>query len=196
MDFNIAHDTIVWSYIIIPFLIFSARIIDVTIGTVKIILISKGMKILPPLLGFFEVLIWLLAIGQIMQNLTNPVNYLAYALGFAIGTYVGIHVEAKLAMGISLVRVITSREGHELVKHLRENGNIITSINAQGNHGDVIVLFTVVKRKNLKDTINTIKKFNPNAFYTVEDVGFVSHGFSLSIRHRKRLWDRIGLKRK
>ncbi len=84
-----------FTYIIIPLLICLARIIDVSLGTVRIILVSKGAKIIAPILGFFEVLIWLIAIGQVMQNLTNVMNYFAYAFGFAIGNYIGI-LKAKV----------------------------------------------------------------------------------------------------
>ena len=88
-----------FSYIIVPILIVFAKIIDVSLGTIRIILVSKGKKFLAPLLGFIEVLIWILTIGQVMKNLTNPVNYIAYALGFSLGNYFGIIIENKLAIG-------------------------------------------------------------------------------------------------
>jgi len=140
---------VIANWVIIPILICLARIIDVSIGTVRIIFVSKGMKYLAPLLGFFEVLIWLLAIGQIMQNLSNPLNYIAYATGFAMGNYVGIILENKIAMGIVSIRVITRLEASDLVNHLRERGLTVTSIDAEGNHGAVKVFFTIAKRKNL-----------------------------------------------
>lgn len=106
MDFTSIFNSDIWTWVIIPCFIFIARILDVTLGTVRIIFVSKHMKSLAPLLGFFEVLIWLLAIGQIMQNLTNPINYLAYAAGFAMGNFVGIQIESRLAMGVVLIRVL------------------------------------------------------------------------------------------
>ena len=97
-------------YIILPLLIFLARICDVTLGTIRIIAVSKGLKRLAPFLGFFEVFIWILAISRIMQNLNNPICYIAYAGGFAAGNYVGMKVEEKVALGIILIRVITYKE--------------------------------------------------------------------------------------
>jgi uncharacterized protein YebE (UPF0316 family) len=95
----------VFAWVILPLLIFAARICDVTLGTLRIIFVSRGKKLLAPLLGFFEVSIWLLAISQIMQNLNNPVCFLAYAGGFAMGNFVGILIEDKLAMGILVIRI-------------------------------------------------------------------------------------------
>lgn len=100
-------DLDIFSFVVIPILICLARIVDVTIGTLRIIFISKGLKYLAPVMGFFEVIIWLLAIGQIMQNLGNAINYIAYGLGFAIGNFVGITIENKISLGFVLVRIIT-----------------------------------------------------------------------------------------
>ena len=93
------------SVILIPILIFVARIFDVSISTLRIILVNKGHSLLAPLLGFFEALIWVIVISQVMQNLDSPFNYFAYAAGFAAGTYVGIFMDKKLAMGTSLIKL-------------------------------------------------------------------------------------------
>ena len=186
----------IWNYLVIPLLIVIARIFDVTIGTLRIIFVSKGLKLLAPVLGFFEVLIWLLAIGQIMKNLTNPMNYFAYATGFALGTFFGIQVEHMLAMGISMIRVITNKDASKLVQHLRNNGQIVTSLDAEGNHGPVKVFFTIVKRKQQKAIVGEIKKFNPNAFYTIEDISYIHLGVIPSARHKRNLFKLLDLKRK
>jgi len=186
----------IWNFLIIPILIILARICDVSIGTVKIIFISKGLKHLAPIMGFFEVLIWLLAIGQIMQNLTNPINYFAYAAGFALGTFIGIQIENKLAMGISLIRVITIKDDADLIEHFRREGYSVTSLDAEGNRGPVKVFFTIVSRKELKSVVQIIKKLHPQAFYTIEDVSFVSQTLVPSAKDRHRLFALLGLKRK
>ena len=90
-------------------LIFAARIADVSIGTVRLIFISRGLKYLAPIVGFFEVFIWLMAIGQIMQNISNPVCFVAYAGGFAMGNFVGMCIAEKLSLGVVMVRVVTMR---------------------------------------------------------------------------------------
>ncbi|MCF7794547.1 MAG: DUF5698 domain-containing protein [Candidatus Cloacimonetes bacterium] len=100
---------------ILPILIFISRIFDVSLGTLRIIFVNKGMRYLAPIIGFFEVLIWLIVISQVMQNMNSPINYIAYAAGFATGNYVGILIEQKLAMGITLIRIITRKKGLFLV---------------------------------------------------------------------------------
>ena len=167
-----------FSYIIIPLLICLARVVDVTLGTLRIILVSKGAKRIAPVLGFFEILIWLLAIGQVMQNLTNITNYFAYALGFALGNYIGIMIEQKLAMGMVVVQVITRRDASELINFLRLADFGLTVIEGNGSTGMVHIIFTVTKRSNLPYLIETIKNCNPKAFYLVEDIRFVSDAIS------------------
>jgi len=163
-----------FTYIFIPLLICLARIVDVSLGTLRIILVSKGVKKIAPFLGFFEILIWLVAIGQVMQNLTNIVNYFAYALGFALGNYIGIIIEQKLAMGTVGVQVITRREASKLIKFLRHKDFGLTVSEAMGGTGPVHIIFTVTKRSNLPYLIEKIKDFNPKAFYIVEDVRSVT----------------------
>lgn len=163
-------------WIILPLLIMMARIIDVSMGTLRIILVSKGVKLIAAILGFFEVLIWLLAISQIMQNLSNWICYIAYGLGFAVGTYVGIMLENKLSMGVQLIRIISRTDANDLVDYLRDANYGITVIDAQGATGPVNIIYTIIRRKNLKNVIEMIEKFNPNAFYTIEDLRFVREG--------------------
>lgn len=177
----------VLTWIIIPLLIFIARILDVSIGTIRIIFVAKGMKYLAPVLGFFEVLIWLLAIRQIMQNLNNPIHFIAYACGFATGNYVGMLIEHKLAMGVALIRIITKKEAAKLVNRLRENGYIVTDVNAEGNRGPVRIIFTVIKRKEIKRFVDLLRRFYPKAFYTIEDVVFVSDYTLPKLKKEKKL---------
>src|SRR4030065_1956471 len=115
-------DSNFFSYGILPLLIFLARICDVSIGTLRIIFVSKGKKNIAPFLGFFEVLIWIVAISKIMQNLDNYINYIAYAAGFATGNFVGMIIEEKLAMGIQMIRIFAYERGSELVQTLNSQG--------------------------------------------------------------------------
>jgi len=165
-----------FSLFIVPIFIFFARICDVTIGTMRIIFVSRGMKTVAPLLGFIEIFIWIVAIGQIFQNLTNPINYLAYAAGFATGNYVGMFIEERLAIGLALVRIITQRDATNLIDYLRAAGYGVTVIDAQGKLGPSKVIFSVIRRKNLRDVENAIHQFNPRAFYSIEDVRRAAEG--------------------
>lgn len=171
-------DSAVYTWVIIPFLIFIARIADVSIGTMRLIFISRGFKLVAPLLGFFEVLIWLLAIQQVMSHLTNFLCYLAYGAGFATGTFVGIILEEKISIGKEIIRIITKKNSQQLVNKLQKEKYTVTCIDAKGSHGKVKVVFTIINRHDAPKVIKIIKRFNPNAFYSIEDVRFVNgNGF-------------------
>jgi len=163
-------------WFVLPMLIFIARVADVSLGTVRVIFITRGLKYFAPIVGFFEILIWLLAIGQIMRNLSNPLCYIAYAGGFATGNYVGIWIAEKLSLGVVLIRVITSKDASELLEYLKSAEYGVTSVDAHGSAGEVQVVFTIVPRREVTGVVNLIKQFNPKAFYTIEEVGFVEEG--------------------
>ncbi len=165
-----------FSYLIIPFFIFFARICDVSIGTMRIIFVSKGKRNIAPILGFFEVFIWIIAISKIMQNLDNYINYVAYAAGFATGNFVGMIIEEKLAVGIQMVRVFAHEKGKEMLQALNQSGFGATIIEAQGAKQNVHLIYTVIHRNELPKVVDVIKNFNPKAFYTIEDVRGVSEG--------------------
>lgn len=167
-------ETVWFQWILLPLLIFSARILDVTIGTLRIVIIGKGIRKPAVVLAFFEVLIWLIVIHQIIINITNFLHYAAYAAGFATGTYIGMCIEERLSLGNVLVRVITAKEGSELAVFLRSHGYRVTDLDAESNEGHVRIIFLVEKRKNLDHITGVIKEFNPNAVYTVEDVRSIS----------------------
>ena len=174
-DFLLLNSEI-FAWILLPVLIFIARVADVSLGTVRVIFVARGLKYFAPIVGFFEILIWLLAIGQIMQNLSNPVCYIAYAGGFAAGNYIGIWIAEKLSLGVVLIRVITSKDASELLEYLKSAEYGVTSVDAQGSAGKVQVVFTIVRRREVASVVNLIKQFNPKAFYTIEEVGFVEEG--------------------
>jgi len=166
----------VYTWIVIPSLIFVARVIDVSLGTVRVIFVSRGLKYLAPVVGFFEIIIWLLAIGQIMKNLSNPACYIAYAGGFAIGNFVGIYIAEKLSLGIVLIRVITKKDAAPLVEFLKAENYGVTSLDGHGTSGQVQVVFTIVPRREVRGVVELIKKFNPHAFYTIGEVGLAEKG--------------------
>jgi uncharacterized protein YebE (UPF0316 family) len=165
-----------YAWVILPVLIFLARITDVTLGTVRLIFVARGFKYLAPVVGFFEVLIWILVIGAIMKNLSNPVCYLAYAGGFATGNFVGLLIAEKLSLGVVLVRVVTQKEAGPLLERLRESNYGVTSVEGQGANGPVQIVFTIVPRRELDAVVGLVKRFNPQAFYSIEEVGFVEKG--------------------
>jgi len=165
-----------FAWVILPLLIFFARICDVTLGTIRVIFISKGFKYIAPCIGFFEVIIWLLAIGQVMNNITNVASYIAYGAGFATGTFVGMVIEEKLSLGMVIVRVITNKDTGDLVNALKAQNFGVTMIDAEGSTGPVNILFMVLKRQDLPQVIGVIKEFQPKAFYSIEDVKTAAEG--------------------
>jgi uncharacterized protein YebE (UPF0316 family) len=166
----------VFAFVVLPFMIFCARICDVTLGTIRVIFISKGIRYLAPIIGFFEVIIWLLAIGQVMNNLTNIVAYLAYGGGFAAGTYIGMVIEEKISLGLTSVRIITRDDPADLMRYLRTHDYGVTIIDGEGATGKVKMVFTIIKRQDLPHVISIIRQFNPTAFYSVEEVKSVAQG--------------------
>jgi uncharacterized protein YebE (UPF0316 family) len=169
-------DSQTFTLVVLPVLIFLARVCDVTIGTLRLISVSRGYKFLAPILGFFEVLIWIIVIGKVMENLSNWICYVAYAGGFATGNFVGICIEEKIAMGTFMIRVITQRDGTELIRSLNDAGYGATNTKAEGAEGPVSIIFSIINRGDLSHVIELIRQFNPNAFYTIEDVRFVKEG--------------------
>lgn len=181
MDFN-------WfDFVLLPLLILMARVVDVSLDTIRVILVAKGYRNLAPFIGFFQSLIWLITITRIMANLDNWFTYLGYALGFGLGTYVGMILEGRLALGYELVRVITKRAADDLITSLREKGYPVTTLEGMGREGKVGVIYVIIKRKVLRDVIGVIQHFNPKAFYTIEDMRFVSsHALLAPARKKSR----------
>ena len=173
---NTFYESSTFTYFVLPFLIFIARICDVTIGTVRIVMVSKGQKMWAPVLGFFEILIWLLAISRIFENLDNWVCYFAYALGYATGNYFGLILEERLAMGIVRIQIITRKTARELIQKMKTSGYGVTYHDAKGGSEDVSIIYSIINRNELYKVVDQIKIYNPNAFYSIEDVRFVSHG--------------------
>jgi uncharacterized protein YebE (UPF0316 family) len=161
-----------YSYLVLPLLILIGRVVDVSIGTIRVIFISKGFKNIAPLLGFFEVFVWLLVIKQIFDNLANPITYIAYAAGFAIGVYIGMILEEKLSVGKVMINVITETDITSLLKKLKEEKYSVTVMDAEGTKQKVEVIFLIVERKEVAKIMKWVNEFNPKAFYSIEDVRF------------------------
>ncbi len=165
-----------FTYLVLPVLIICARIADVSLDTIRIIFLNRGRKVIAPVLGFFEVLIWIMAVSQVMKNLANPVCYLAYGVGFAAGNYIGMLIEEKVAAGWLAMRIITQQACAELALALRGEGYGVTTLDGQGGEGPVSVVFMVIRRKHLPKIVAHIRRHKPDAFYAVEEVRSVAGG--------------------
>ena len=171
-----------YAWLTTPLLIFCARATDVSLATLRALLVARGVKQIAPIIGFFEALIWLTAIGQIMKNLDNPLSYVGYALGFATGTFVGMRLEERLAMGTLLVRAMINEEPSRLVGYLHSLGFGATVVPGSGYSGDAYIIFSVIERKRLPEIVATIQNVYPKAFYTTENVVTPKH-FKAALKH-------------
>lgn len=167
-EYGIGSET--FTVIVLPLLIFVARILDVSINTIRIIFVMSGRKLISTILGFFESLIWLLAIGQIFQHINNVYSYIAYPAGFAVGILVGMLIEERLALGKVVVRIISHENLSSLVEYLQNQNMRYSIVSGESKVGEEKLLFTVLKRDNLSSFLEKVKQDVPNAFYTVESV--------------------------
>ena len=161
---------------LLPLLIFLSRLADVSLDTMRIIFLNRGNKIVAPLLGFVQVTIWLVAISQVMSNLTNPLCYFAYSAGFAAGNFVGLLIEERVAAGFLTLRIITPESVTHLCTELRGLGHGVTTLVGQGAAGPVNLLFVVLRRKHLSQAVGLVKAHAPQAFYSTEEIRTTSGG--------------------
>lgn len=160
-----------------PLLIFALRIGDVSLATLRMVLTVRGERILPPIIGFVEILIWILAVGSAVQNLGSLWHVVGYAGGFSAGTFVGLWVERRLALGIASMQVITAAAGEELATVLRGSGFGVTQWPARGLEGDVDVLLTSLRRRSLPEALGIVERTAPAAFVSVQDDRLIRRGW-------------------
>lgn len=175
---------------LLPFMIFFGRICDVTLGTLRIIFVSKGERYKAPIVGFFEVFIWVVIISQIFSHANSIIAYLSYAAGYAAGNYVGILVENKIAFGYQLIRAYTKKEVSELIKSLNKENIGATFIRGEGAVSQVHIVEIVIDRKSMNKALDTITEFDNDLFYLVEDIRYKKKGIfasSSSIDNKSRL---------
>jgi uncharacterized protein YebE (UPF0316 family) len=170
-------DDINWySLVILPLIVFCARVVDVSLGTMRIIFTSRGKRRIAPLLGFVEVFIWIVVVSQVVKNVHSLPAYFGYAAGFAVGTFVGMKIEERLAIGTLIIRVILPHDGEVLAMRLREAGYGVTMANGTGASGEVKLIFTAIPRKNLESVTEIIKSVSPRAFFSVEELRSTESG--------------------
>jgi uncharacterized protein YebE (UPF0316 family) len=165
-----------YAWVILPFIVFFARVTDVTLGTMRIIFTSRGKRNIAPLLGFVEVFIWIVVVAQIVNNVHSITAYIGYAAGFATGTFVGMKIEERLALGTLILRIILAQGGDVLAQRLRDSGYGVTIVNGEGATGAVKLLYTIIKRKDLGKVAGIIHSTHPNAFISIEEVRSAESG--------------------
>jgi uncharacterized protein YebE (UPF0316 family) len=169
-------DSNLYIWVILPLMVFFARVVDVTLGTMRIIFISRGKRNVAPLLGFVEVFIWITVVSQIVSHAHNLLAYFAYAAGFAAGSYLGMYIESRVAIGIQLVSIIVQKDSNLLIDHLHTAGYGVTCVDGQGATGTVKLIYTIVQRKKLEDVLAIIHQTHPHAFLSIEDLRSTQEG--------------------
>lgn len=164
-----------WIY----FFIFFAKIIEVSLATIRIVLVNRGEKAKGAIIGFFEVLLWVIVIGNVLDGLQDdPIKLIIYCLAFALGNYFGVILENKLAIGKACIQAVVSADKKdELSEALRGKGFGVTAILGEGKNGPVDVLMIYLKRKCLDEAITQIRESCPTALITVNDVREMRNGY-------------------
>jgi uncharacterized protein YebE (UPF0316 family) len=167
-----------------PLLIFCLRIVDVSLATIRVLLAVRGIRLVAPLIGFFEVLIWIFAVGTAIQHLESPLHLIGYAAGFSTGTLVGMSIEEKMAFGMATVRIVSQHGGVELAEALRERGFGVTEFAGQGREGRVEVVYAALRRRDLPQVFEEVRTWDPEAFVTVEEPRAIHRGFMFDKRRK------------
>ncbi|AIO19106.1 hypothetical protein KQ51_01229 [Candidatus Izimaplasma bacterium HR1] len=161
--------------------IFVVKVIEVSLATLRMVLITKDERVKGAAIGFFEVIIWVLVVSAVLQNITeDPFKVVVYALGFAVGNFLGSLLENKLAIGVTNIEVIAHKlHGKKLAKHLRANGLAVTSVSAYGMNDKREILYMHIPRKKVKQTVKQIRSFQEDVVITVNDIKPVYGGYKL-----------------
>lgn len=167
-----------------PLIIFFLRIVDVSLATVRMLLAVRGVKLLAPLIGFFEVLVWIFAVGNAIKYLDSPLHLVGYGLGFSTGTLVGMMMEEKMAFGMATVRVVSKHGGVELAEALRERGFGVTEYSGLGREGHVEVVDAVMRRRDLPLVFKEVNLWDPDAFVTVGEPRMIQRGWMFGKRRK------------
>lgn len=167
-----------------PLIIFGLRIIDVSLATLRMLLSMRNARTAAPIIGFFEILVWIVAVGNAIRNLHSVWHVLGYAGGFSTGTWVGLWIEGKLAIGLATVRIMSRHGGVELAEALRERGFGVTEFAGQGRDGTIEVVETLVRRRSIRAVLTEVKRWDPDAFVMVEEPKTVQRGWLFSVRRK------------
>lgn len=162
-------------------LIMFAKVIEVSMATVRTVLITKGERTIGSIIGFFEVILWIYIASNVLNNIgDNPLKAIFYSLGFAIGNYVGSIIEEKLAIGLVEVQIIVhEEEGKVLTDFVRENGYAVTVVKGEGKSNPREILYVFAPRKKVNELVELVKNQEEDAVITVSETKPVYGGYGL-----------------
>ncbi len=160
-----------------PLVIFFMRVTDVSLDTLRVLLMVRNAKWQVPIIGFFQVSIWIVAVSAVVQNLYSPLHMIGYAAGFATGNFVGMLIEERLALGLATMRTMVKQGGAQLAMALRERGFAVTEMDGRGRDGPVEVLSSVISRRKVAPYISVVEHVAPDSFLVVDEPRAVKGGF-------------------
>jgi uncharacterized protein YebE (UPF0316 family) len=167
-----------------PLIIFGLRLVDVSLATIRMLLMMRNARAFVPVIGFVESLIWVIAVGTAIQNLHSVWHVLGYSGGFASGTLVGMWLEGRMAVGLATVRVITRDRGEDLADALRALGFGVTEFEGHGRGGRVELIYTLVKRRQIPEVMNEVERWDPEAFISLEEPRAILRGWMFPARRK------------
>jgi uncharacterized protein YebE (UPF0316 family) len=150
-------------------MIFCLRVVDVSCDTMRVIFAMRGKRLISGVLGFFQALIWIFAVGTAIRYLGSWLHILGYAAGFGMGTMVGITIEHAVAYGLATVRIVSRHGGVEIAEALRDRGYGVTELAGFGREGKVEIVNCVVHRSHLDEVLDIVDRWDSTAFVTVEE---------------------------
>ncbi len=165
--------------------IFIARVTDMSLFTLRMLFLVKGRRLTAAALGFVEVIIYITALGKVVNGLSDYRNLLAYALGYACGNYLGSYLEEKLAVGKLTAQIVCSHcDRHQLAEKLRQEGFGVTVVEGEGKHGKRHILNVMLARKNVRKLYNVVESTESNPFVTIFDIKSIKGGYFTKMRRK------------
>lgn len=162
---------------LLPLMIFALRLGDVSLDTLRVLFVIRGQRLLTWVLGFFQSLIWVVAVTSVLSNLHNPLNLIGYATGFATGNVVGMMIEERLAIGHGDMRIMSPSRGTAIAEALREAGYAATELSGRGRDGTVSIINSSIRRRDIRMVMEKVRSIDPDAFITVQEVRPLQRGF-------------------
>ncbi|MEJ8554540.1 DUF2179 domain-containing protein [Tepidibacter sp. Z1-5] len=157
--------------------IFMARCTDVSMATIRTIMVVRGKKLQAAMIGFVEIIIYILAINKVLSGMDNMLNVFFYASGFATGNYVGVLIEEKMAIGTLIAQIITKKDIDKFSSYLREKGFGVTVTEGHGKEGRISILNVVLNRKDIRNFEVCVDKYDKDAFITIMDARNIKGGY-------------------
>ncbi|MDP3981100.1 MAG: DUF5698 domain-containing protein [Chlamydiota bacterium] len=166
-----------WTVLLNTLLIFILRVTDVSLGTMRVMLVTRGFRKGAALIGFVEITIWVIAISKVIGHLTHIAYIIGYSSGFAAGTLCGMWIIEKLSLGSVILRIISITKGADITKAIRDAGYGATLIRAEGLSGEVFLIDVVATRKQVGHLLKLTRDIDRKVFITIEETPQVIGGY-------------------